>query len=653
METKKVLVTGGAGFIGSHLCKYLLDRNYEVICLDNFFTGNKKNILPLIHNHNFELVRHDLSHPIHLEVDQIYNLACPASPIHYQYNPIKTIKMSTIGVIHMLGLAKRVKARILQASTSEVYGDPKEHPQKESYVGNVNPIGIRSCFSEDTEILTDDGWKLFKDLTKDDKILTLGENDYIKYHKPTEIIKERYEGELIEFKNSKIDLLVTPNHKMYVKKRGKKNFDQVSAFENIRWERSNMKKDARWNGSEKKYFYLPKVKNNKFGDIKKINMDVWLEFFGYYITEGCVYLRKRVRNVKGKNYNTLDYNILIAQDKKNELEREKITNCLKKMPFTFFSSDDHQFRICNKQLALYLIKFGKAKEKYIPKELKNVSERQLRILFGALMLGDGSKKGETFYSSSYKLISDFQEILLKIKIGGSIFENDKRKKNSVYSINILKKEKKNFLTPKYPKRVIKKYNGFVYCVNVPSHVIYVRRNGKALFCGNCYDEGKRVAETLFMDYHRQNKVDIKIARIFNTYGPNMSMNDGRVMSNFIIQALKGEPITIYGDGNQTRSFCYVSDLVEGLYKLMNKEDFTGPVNLGNPGEITMKELAEKIIEFTGTKSEIIHKELPQDDPVRRCPDITLAKEKLEWQPKVKWEHGLMETINYFKSVLRL
>jgi len=320
METKRVLVTGGAGFIGSHLCKYLLDRNQEVICLDNFFTGNKKNIKPFFNDHNFEFIRHDLSNPLFIEIDQIYNLACPAAPIHYNYNPIKTIKTSTIGVINMLGLAKRTKARILQASTSEVYGDPKEHPQKESYVGHVNCLSPRAC----------------------------------------------------------------------------------------------------------------------------------------------------------------------------------------------------------------------------------------------------------------------------------------------------------------------------------------------------YDEGKRVAETLFMDYHKQNNVDIKIARIFNTFGPNMTMNDGRVVSNFILQALKGVPLTVYGGGKQTRSFCYVSDLIEGLYKLMNKENFIGPVNLGNPGEISMFDLAKKIINLTGSNSEITFKELPKDnvyevkhDPERRCPDINLAKTELNWEPKVNWEHGLMETINYFKGVLNL
>ena len=308
---KQILVTGGAGFIGSHLCERLLKDGNNVICMDNYFTGLKRNIVHLLDNPYFELVRHDVTFPYYVEVDEIYNLACPASPIHYQFDPVSTTKTSVIGAINMLGLAKRTKARILQASTSEVYGDPIVHPQEESYWGNVNPIGLRSC----------------------------------------------------------------------------------------------------------------------------------------------------------------------------------------------------------------------------------------------------------------------------------------------------------------------------------------------------YDEGKRCAETLFMDYHRQNKVDVKIIRIFNTYGPRMRPDDGRVVSNFIMQALKGEDITIYGDGKQTRSFQYVDDLVEGMVRMMASENFTGPVNLGNPGEFTMLELAEIILKMTNSKSKIIFTPLPSDDPKQRKPDITLAKEKLNgWEPKIRLEEGLVDTIKYFKSL---
>jgi len=313
LHRKRILVTGGAGFIGSHLCERLLNEGHEVICLDNYFTGSRDNIFHLLDNPRFELVRHDVTTPYYAEVDEIYNLACPASPPHYQYNPIKTMKTSVYGAMNMLGLAKRTKAKILQASTSEVYGDPAVHPQVESYWGNVNPIGIRSC----------------------------------------------------------------------------------------------------------------------------------------------------------------------------------------------------------------------------------------------------------------------------------------------------------------------------------------------------YDEGKRAAETLFMDYHRQNGVRIKIVRIFNTYGPRMNPNDGRVVSNFIVQALKGEDITIYGTGNQTRSFQYVDDLVEAMIRMMaTDDDFIGPVNTGNPGEFTMIELAQKILELTNSGSKIVFRALPSDDPQQRQPDIALAKEKLDdWEPKIELQKGLRNTIEYFKDVV--
>lgn len=308
---KKVLVTGGAGFIGSHLCEKLLQKGYIVICLDNLFTGSKKNIKNLLENGNFKFIEQDIIEPLDIEVDQIYNLACPASPPHYQHDPIKTTKTSVLGILNMLDLAKKYNAKLLQASTSEVYGDPLEHPQKESYWGNVNPIGIRSC----------------------------------------------------------------------------------------------------------------------------------------------------------------------------------------------------------------------------------------------------------------------------------------------------------------------------------------------------YDEGKRCAETLVMDYRRQYNIDTKIIRIFNTYGPNMHPEDGRVVSNFIIQALKNEDITVYGDGTQTRSFCYVSDLIDGIIKTMETNDITGPINLGNPNERTVLNLAELIIKMTNSSSKIIYKSLPKDDPVRRKPDITLAKEILNWEPKVAIEEGLTKTIEYFSQIL--
>jgi UDP-glucuronate decarboxylase len=309
---EKVLVTGGAGFVGSFLCDKLIEEGHDVIVIDNFFTGKKTNLLQLKDHPKFELIRHDIVQPILLEVDWIFNLACPASPVHYQYNPVKTVKTSVLGTLNMLGLAKRVKARILQASTSEVYGDPQVHPQPESYAGNVNPIGLRSC----------------------------------------------------------------------------------------------------------------------------------------------------------------------------------------------------------------------------------------------------------------------------------------------------------------------------------------------------YDEGKRVAETLMMDYHRQSQIDVKIVRIFNTYGPRMNTDDGRVVSNFIVAALRGEPIVIHGDGHQSRSFCYVTELVNALYRMMKTENFTGPVNTGNPDEFTVIELAEKILEMTNSVSKIVKVDAREDDPIRRKPDISLAKQRLGWQPEITLQEGLRSTIDYFEKLLK-
>ena len=309
---KRIMVTGGAGFLGSHLCERLLKEGHEVLCVDNFYTGRRSNIAPLLSNSLFEVLRHDICFPLYAEVDEIYNLACPASPVHYQFDPVRTTKTSVHGTINMLGLAKRLKAKILQASTSEVYGNPTIHPQVESYWGNVNPIGLRSC----------------------------------------------------------------------------------------------------------------------------------------------------------------------------------------------------------------------------------------------------------------------------------------------------------------------------------------------------YDEGKRCAETLFFDYYRQHKLKIKVARIFNTYGPRMYSNDGRVISNFIVQALRGENITVYGDGSQTRSFCYVDNLIDGLIKLMDSsDDFTGPVNLGALEECAILDLAKKLIDLTGSQSKIVHEPLPNDDPVRRCPDISIAKEKLNWQPTIPLAEGLKKTIDYFSLLL--
>jgi UDP-glucuronate decarboxylase len=640
----RILITGGAGFIGTHLCNRLISEGHEVICLDNFFTGRKSNIESLLNNPRFELIRHDITQPILLEVDRIYNLACPASPIHYQFNPVKTIKTNILGTLHMLGLAKRVRARILQASTSEVYGDPTLHPQREEYWGNVNPIGIRSCYDEATEILTEDGWVPFPELKPQMRVATLTEDNKIEYHVPDEYIVQPYIGELLHFENLKFDLCVTPNHNMYVRsKTGKLRF--LRADEDRHWPDWTVITGAEFPGEERKWFELGTPQRDSKVSVERILMDDWLEFLGYYISEGCVHLRRRVRAVGGRDYSVVDYNILITQE--NPVGREKIATCLARLGFMFFQSDDHQFRICSKQLASILEPLGKSGDKYIPREYFNLSRRQLLILFEALILGDGSKRGNAYayYTKSKQLADDVQELAMRCGFAASVVSHTVGR--DLYRVNIRPPLEANLVSP---ERI--RYAGNVYCVNVRNHVICVRRNGRVAFCANCYDEGKRAAETLMMDYHRQNRVDVRIIRIFNTYGPYMNENDGRVVSNFIVQALRGEDITVYGDGSQTRSFCYISDLVEGMVRMMDQEGFIGPVNLGNPEEYRVIDLAEKIISMIGGGSKLVFKPLPENDPTRRKPDISLAKERLGWQPTVPVDDGLMKTIEYFRNTLR-
>jgi UDP-glucuronate decarboxylase len=369
-------------------------------------------------------------------------------------------------------------------------------------------------------------------------------------------------------------------------------------------------------------------------------MDDWLEFLGYYISEGCVHVRRRVRAVGGHDYDVADYNILIAQE--NPVGRKKIAACLARLGFKFFQSDDHQFRICSKQLASILEPLGHSGDKYIPREFLQLSRRQSFILFNALILGDGSKKGNcyAYYTKSKKLADDVQELAMRCGYAASVVSHAIGRE--LYRVNIRPPVEANLVAP---ERV--PYVGNVYCVNVPNHVICVRRNGRAAFCGNCYDEGKRIAETLMMDYHRQNQVDIRIARIFNTYGPRMLENDGRVVSNLIVQALSGEPLTIYGTGEQTRSFCYVDDLVEGLIRLMNADAIHDPVNLGNPVEFSIGELAQEIARICGLSAEIKYCPLPQDDPKQRKPDITRAERLLGWHPTIALREGLEHTVAYF------
>lgn len=652
---KRILVTGGAGFIGSNLCEKLVQdpKNY-VICVDNFYSSSPENISNLKTYSNFEFIRHDITFPLYVEVDEIYHLACPASPIFYQRDPIQTTKTSILGSLNVLGLAKRVKAKVLLTSTSEVYGDPLVHPQPESYWGNVNTIGIRSCYTADTEILTSSGWKLFSDLTETDAVATLNpDSKNLEYHVPYEIISENYLGDIYTFKNWHIDISVTPNHKMYVKQRNSDNFVLKPAQEMTDFRQSSILKQCDWVGEDTEYFYFPEYTKNlpncKIPIIDKYKMDDWLEFMGYYLTEGCTYVQHKIKTIKNKEYDTVSYRIQISQSQeKNPIIFEKIKSCLDRLGinYSISKSGNNYFVFHNKQIASYLIQFGKSKDKFIPNEFLCLSKRQLKILFDVMMDGDGTKKTSTkishvYYSLSDKLIDNVQEMLLKLGYFGNIKTSKSRTVKYITCIESLHNRQ-------YPKPIIESYSGTVHCVNVKNHIICVRRNGKVIFCGNCYDEGKRCAETLFFDYHRQHNVDIKVVRIFNTYGPNMATDDGRVVSNFICQALKGEDLSIYGDGSQTRSFQYVSDMVDVLIKMMASNE-TGPINTGNPEEFTMLELAVEVLAKIDTKSTIVYKDLPADDPKQRRPDITIAREKLNWEPKIKLNEGLLYTIDYFKT----
>jgi UDP-glucuronate decarboxylase len=647
---KTILITGGAGFIGSHLATRLSKDN-NVIIVDNFFTGCRENIKHL----NVEFIRHDIVKEIHLEVDEIYHLACPASPVHYQSNPIKTIKTNILGTMNMLGLAKRTKARIVLASTSEIYGDPLKHPQTEDYFGNVNPIGLRSCYTNDTEVLTENGWKFFPNLQFGEKIATLNnDTKQLEYYVPDEIIKENYCGDVYEFKNWHMDLSVTPNHKMLIKQRRHNDYilKEASLFKDYR--HTHMLKQCNWEGEEKEYFYFTEhVENYKKPLINRVKMDDWLEFMGYYLTEGCVYFQKKKVKIKNKIYETINYRIQISQHETiNPIIFEKIKKCLNRLGIKHYISRNNNcyFVFQNKQIAIYLDQFGKSGDKFIPQEFLMLSKRQLFILYKAMIDGDAKKKydkyvSNVYYSKSEKMIGNFQELLIKIGYFGNIKQPPKGR--VVRSITCIE----SYKTHQYPNPTIRFYNGNVYCVNVKNHIILVRRNGKAVFCGNCYDEGKRVSETLCFNYQREHGVNIGVARIFNTYGPQMALNDGRVISNFIVQSLKKENITIYGDGMQTRSFCYVDDMVDGLIRLM-ASNLTGPINLGNPNERTVLDTALDILEKTNNDiSQIEFRDLPSDDPIKRKPDITLAKKYLKWEPRVKLEDGLDKTIEYFSKKL--
>jgi UDP-glucuronate decarboxylase len=593
-------------------------------------------------NPYFELIRHDITEPIRLEIEQIYHLACPASPVHYQYNPVKTIKTNVIGTLHMLGLAKRVKARILLASTSEVYGDPDVHPQTEAYRGNVNTIGIRSCYDAQTEILTETGWVPFPQLQPGMPVATLNSHNQVEYHVPDEYLVQPYVGHLLRFADSQFDLCVTPNHWMYAQREASDRPEFLRADAPQPWHSWRVLTGAEFAGVEREWFEWPSSPSESRGATQAVRMDDWLEFLGYYLSGGSVQVRHQPQAVGDRGVPLADSNILIAQS--HPENRAKISQCLQRLGVTFFAADKHQLSISSPQLTQTLLPKGDAEKPSIPREFLTLSRRQSLILFDALMMGaQVQESGYVYSTASQQLADEVQELAMRCGYTASVISQTGDR--PLYRVHIQPQQTAKLSSPEAVR-----YAGNVYCVNVRNHVVLVRRNGRAAFCGNCYDEGKRVAETLCFDYHRQNDVDIRVARIFNTYGPRMLENDGRVVSNFIVQALRSIPLTVYGDGQQTRSFCYVSDLVDGLMRLMNG-DRIGPVNLGNPSEYTILQLAEKIQKMVNPDAEIQFKPLPQDDPRQRQPDITRAKNWLKWQPTVPLDEGLKLTVEDFRDRL--
>ena len=639
----RIVITGGAGFLGSHLTDRCLAEGHEVVVVDNLITGNTDN-LAHIDSPKLSYLEQNISDGIQVDgpVDFILHFASPASPVDYLELPIQTLKVGALGTHNALGLARAKGAGLLLASTSEVYGDPLVHPQKEDYWGNVNPIGYRGCYDRETEILTENGWVAFPELKEGVKVATLNPQGKVEYHVPDEFIVQRHEGELLRFENSKMDLCVTPNHKMYV--RGKTGKLQFLRADEIKYAPTwRVPTGALYHGKEREFYELGAPPRNAKVSVARVEMDVWLEFLGYYISEGCVHVRRRTQTVAGRDYENCNYNVLIAQEK--PYGRFKIAACLDQLGFNYHDSDHHQFRICSQQLAAILAPLGKSGDKYIPREFLNLSVRQSRILFDALMLGDGTPKGEgyVYYSKSRQLADDVQELALRCGFAATTCRHAGRE---LFRVNIRPPREASLVKPQPMP-----YDDMVYCVNVRHHVICVRRSGRAIWCGNCYDEAKRFAEAMTMAYHRQHQIDTKIVRIFNTFGPRMRLEDGRIVPNFMKQTILGEPLTVYGDGTQTRSFCYATDLVDGIYRLMLSDEHL-PTNIGNPTEFTVLDFAHKVIAMSGSQSEIVFKELPQDDPKQRKPDISKAREILGWEPKIGLDEGLALTLDYFRAKLK-
>jgi UDP-glucuronate decarboxylase len=754
----RILVTGGAGFIGSHLIDRLMSEGHEVICLDNFYTGRKNNIKHWLSNPYFEAIRHDITEPIRLEVDQIYHLACPASPVHYQFNPVKTVKTNVMGTLHMLGLAKRVKARFLLASTSEVYGDPEVHPQPEEYRGNVSCTGIRSCYDEGKRIAEtlsfdyhrDNGVdirvaRIFNSLTGDQKVIYYKGNQL--YYETFAECYDRIHQDISDVSVPCFDhdsnIVIQPISAIWKHKVSKKGYKITTTWGRqvkITEDHSLFTRDGNGNpkavfGKDLKVgdsvavphlipfleqplepFYLSDKLTEKSG-ISVVSEKVvsYLEQFPekirQYLSEKGVTLRHcycKVKRYETANKFPLDlWNYLnLPWSEKDKIvppySKKAINNYLKDTSsFLWFlgfylakgclinSDSDKQLlfssnvkylekliEIAKELFGLDLeIRYDKAgkrspsvhirskiivdlvvnafgfgdklsMEKDIPDWILQLPKEQLVFFLQGFWEGDGNHDAKTtdsmliFNSSSQKIIEKLVLILAKFSILGSVSE---------FYTTVRKGDSQKYKSYRLTVQGLNQY----YLLDLANS----QQTLQAKTTGNlAWGLVKQIEEFEINDYVYDFSVpeyENFIGGTYgicchNTYGPRMLENDGRVVSNFVAQSLRNEPITVYGDGSQTRSFCYVSDLVDGLIRLMNG-DYIGPVNLGNPGEYTILELAQMIQSMINPHLEIAHKPLPQDDPRRRQPDITKAKNILGWEPRVPIQAGLELLIEDFRE----
>ena len=735
VEVMRILVTGGAGFLGSHLIDRLMEQGHEVICLDNFYTGTKRNILKWLNHPYFELIRHDITEPIRLEADQIYHLACPASPIHYQYNPVKTIKTNVMGTLNMLGLAKRVKARFFLASTSEVYGDPDVHPQTEEYRGNVNCIGIRSCYDEGKRVAETLAFdyhrqnnvdirvvRIFNSLTGDQKVLYyIDEKLY--YESFTECY-DRINGDISNVsvpcfdENSKTVIKpISAIWKHHVKKKGYQIKTiwgkQIKITEDHSlFTRDNNDKPQAVFGNELKvgdeigvpsYISFLEQPLQPFHVTDKISIQ---EEISVESEETISYIEKygdKIREyllAKGINPEQL-YSILKSYEAKNQIPlhlwKYLELPLSKKEKICYLSSKAIKNWIGNIEEFLWLLGFYVAQGSLIDNELvfKGEAEKLAKLIEvverifdcqceikveGAIsikskimvdLIAEGLNFGKTEKEIPNWILQLPQKQLISflqgLNEGNNVVENQLNSKIEFKSNSQAIAEKLVLILAKF---------GLV------ANVLEIEQNYQIIVEGledNNIDNLSNIQQTI----SAKSTGDIVWAKIesieefeiddyvydfsvpnyenfiggsygifaHNTYGPRMLENDGRVVSNFIAQALKGIPLTVYGDGSQTRSFCYVSDLVEGFIRLMN-QDFIGPVNIGNPGEYTILELAQKIQQMVNPDTQITYKPLPQDDPKQRQPDITRAKKYLGWEPTVPLQEGLKLTIEDFRERLK-